>query len=311
MVKPVKTRASQTMTDAAFVSFVKGHLRRASRFWPVSSVVRKKAKLAYGVYKCQLCGNPTRAKDTVIDHIEPVVDIYSNPTEVDWNSIVERLFCEESGLQLVCKDCHNNDKTKKENEIRKKVSNFSKSFPSEYNSWRSAYKRCYWEKDIKYPIYGAIGITMCEEWLPNQGSPSGFENFLRDLGPRPEGTTLDRVDGEKGYNKENCRWADIFTQNKNRKTVYEFEVDGGIYTLKELAEKVGISKSTLQTRLTSKTFTMAVTSPTRKRVDVERGLILLSEGKTNKEIADILGCHEASLRKAIRAHKKKEQTNEI
>lgn len=70
-----------------------------------------------------------------------------------------------------------------------------------YRSWQSMKTRCYNEASFKYPDYGGRGVTVCKRWLKS------FEAFLADMGERPEGTTLDRRDGKKGYSKANCRWA--------------------------------------------------------------------------------------------------------
>jgi len=63
----------------------------------------------------------------------------------------------------------------------------------------------------KFDLYGGRGITVCQEWLHD------FARFYRDLGPRPEGTTLDRIDPDGNYEPGNCRWADAFVQNQNRR----------------------------------------------------------------------------------------------
>lgn len=79
-----------------------------------------------------------------------------------------------------------------------------------YLSWAAMKDRCLRVKNVNYPNYGAIGITICEEWMY-------FSAFLRDMGPRPAGKTLDRIDPNGNYTKENCRWADSKTQGNNKR----------------------------------------------------------------------------------------------
>jgi hypothetical protein len=80
-----------------------------------------------------------------------------------------------------------------------------------YYSYSKMRERCYNPNHTSYPKYGARGIKVCERWNGN------FRNFLADMGERPEGMTLDRVDGEKDYSPENCRWADKYIQGHNRR----------------------------------------------------------------------------------------------
>lgn len=77
-----------------------------------------------------------------------------------------------------------------------------------YRSWRSMVERCTKASHKSYVRYGGAGIGVTEPWL-------SFENFLADMGARPEGTTLDRVDPSLGYDKANCRWATPAEQSEN------------------------------------------------------------------------------------------------
>ena len=78
-----------------------------------------------------------------------------------------------------------------------------------YISWCDAKKRCYNPANKRYAEYGARGIEMCEAWR------NSFEAFLRDMGERPEGMTLERKDVNKGYEPGNCVWATLAQQAQN------------------------------------------------------------------------------------------------
>jgi len=77
-----------------------------------------------------------------------------------------------------------------------------------YQSWRSMKQRCTNPTNIAYKYYGGRGISFCSRW-------DAFENFFEDMGERPIGLTLERVDNEKGYSKENCKWANQKEQIRN------------------------------------------------------------------------------------------------
>lgn len=78
-----------------------------------------------------------------------------------------------------------------------------------YKSWSKMKERCYLESYAEPEYYRDRGITVCDRWI------NSFENFLEDMGERPDGMTLDRIDVNKGYFKENCRWADSTIQAYN------------------------------------------------------------------------------------------------
>lgn len=80
-----------------------------------------------------------------------------------------------------------------------------------YITWKAMRNRCYYPKIHNYNSYGGRGIIVCERWK------NSFENFLEDMGERPEGTTLDRINPNGNYEPSNCRWATNEEQSKNKR----------------------------------------------------------------------------------------------
>lgn len=113
----------------------------------------------------------------------------------------------------------------------------------EHHSWRSMKARCLRKTHHAYDRYGGAGITVCERWM-------SFPNFLEDMGPRPENTTLDRIDNTKGYSKENCRWATWTQQQRNRKDNVKVTVGGiDFESVSAAAEHFGIKRKTMERRV--------------------------------------------------------------
>ena len=111
-----------------------------------------------------------------------------------------------------------------------------------YNTWKDMRRRCVDKNHKNHKTYYDKGIKVCEEW-------ENFVNFLEDMGVRPEGKTIDRIDSDKGYYKENCRWATPKEQANNMSRNHYLEYDGERLTISQWADKLGISYNKLNTRI--------------------------------------------------------------
>lgn len=112
-----------------------------------------------------------------------------------------------------------------------------------YAVWRTMLQRCSSPKFRQYKDYGGRGITVCLRWWK-------FENFLEDMGVPPfQGASLERKDNDKGYEPENVVWANRGSQAKNKRNNVRFEYQGCNLLLGEWAEKLGVKKATLASRI--------------------------------------------------------------
>ena len=100
-----------------------------------------------------------------------------------------------------------------------------------YSVWESMKKRCFNPSSRSYKDYGAKGISVCDEWKRS------FLAFKRDMGSRPEGFEIDRIDSSKGYFKDNCRWADRKTQATNKTNTIKVKINGVEYPLTDAIRK--------------------------------------------------------------------------
>jgi hypothetical protein len=111
-----------------------------------------------------------------------------------------------------------------------------------YRSWSAMRRRCADTGRDNATHYALAGIACCDEW-------ADFESFVVDMGERPEGTTLDRIDTTKGYSKANCRWATPLVQTRNRKTAVLCEWEGSLRPVAEIAAAMGVNYYTAWSRL--------------------------------------------------------------
>lgn len=112
-----------------------------------------------------------------------------------------------------------------------------------YNSWIAMRNRCNNPNHQSFPFYGARGIRVCESWM------TSFETFLSDMGVRPDGMTLDRIDNDGHYEPSNCRWSEQPEQMQNQRHRVYVEHNGEKLLLTEAAKRMGIQENTLRMRL--------------------------------------------------------------
>jgi hypothetical protein len=113
-------------------------------------------------------------------------------------------------------------------------------YTPEYSSWQSMKWRCLDPNNKDFPRWGGAGVTIWPEWVDS------FERFFADVGPRPKGTTLDRIDGTRGYEPGNVRWATPTEQARNRRNGYIWHIKGREFASAEEAAAVfGVSDVTV------------------------------------------------------------------
>lgn len=108
---------------------------------------------------------------------------------------------------------------------------------SEYVIWCSMKKRCENKNCHAYARYGGRGITVCERWQV-------FENFYNDMGPRPDGMSIERINNDLGYSPDNCVWANRTRQIRNRSNTMNVTVDGETAPLIVFCKRYGIRYKT-------------------------------------------------------------------
>lgn len=111
-----------------------------------------------------------------------------------------------------------------------------------YRIWRSMMQRCYDKNSHAYSRYGGRGINVCEHW-------QSFEGFYADMGDRPEGKSLERIDNNGDYSPENVVWADAKAQANNRRSNVILEHNDEKKTMQQWADQLGVKIGTIWARI--------------------------------------------------------------
>lgn len=113
------------------------------------------------------------------------------------------------------------------------------------NTWASMLARCENKNASDYSYYGGRGIKVCKRWQ----RPHGYWNFVKDMGDRPDGMTLDRINPNGNYTPRNCQWATRTFQQNNRRRSRIVSYGDETLPLAEWARRTGINKNVLWNRL--------------------------------------------------------------
>lgn len=136
-----------------------------------------------------------------------------------------------------------------QNEIREKHVNIRKVHKSTFNSWVGMRQRCKYKNHNEYHRYGGRGINYDPSW-------DDFEKFLSDMGAKPVGSSLDRIDNDKDYCKDNCKWSTREEQSSNTSRSIFVQWDGEKTTLKRLSKKIGVKYDRLHNLFRTRGFSL-------------------------------------------------------
>lgn len=134
-------------------------------------------------------------------------------------------------------------------------------------SWKNMIARCTSPKDKCYKIYGGRGIWICERWKT-------FRNFYEDMGQRPAGKSLDRIDVNDGYYEKNCRWATTYEQANNARTNHKISFHGTTMNMRQWERELGLTDRAIKDRLAlgwSIERAMTTPSPNQSHCRVKSG----------------------------------------
>lgn len=182
---------------------------------------------------------------------------------------------------------------------------------SEYYTWVNMKTRCYNVK-VADPNYIGRGITVCDRWL------NSFENFLEDMGKKPSRYhSIDRIDNNKGYSPDNCRWATLEVQANNKRNVVYYEHNGIRKTLQGWSNYFGVHQANLMNTLKTRGIASAYDFYYKKHnglfpdggkvknkkkpnynlkkplIGYKEGMSIVFESKSMREMSRITGLHHS------------------
>lgn len=118
----------------------------------------------------------------------------------------------------------------------------ARNFAPEYLCWANMMRRCYEPTNQRFDRYGGRGITVCDRW-------HSYANFRADIGPRPEGLTLERINNDGNYEPSNCKWATVREQARNRRTTHMITHNSETMCLADWAKRIGRNVTTIRLRI--------------------------------------------------------------
>lgn len=124
-----------------------------------------------------------------------------------------------------------------------------------HHTWTNMVARCTNPNRPDFKFYGGRGIAVCDRWR------SSFSDFLADMGEKPAGTSLDRIDNERGYEPGNCRWATKDQQMQNTRATRQITYLGRTMGLNAWAKELGCNKESLRIRLAKWPLEKAMSHP--------------------------------------------------
>lgn len=132
-------------------------------------------------------------------------------------------------------------------------------YTAEYEAWKGMKRRCLNSKTVNYKNYGGRGITVCDEWI------NSFEIFFKDMGQKPTNLhSIDRIDNNGNYCKDNCKWSTRIEQNRNKRSNkisskqqadeirQKFQI--GTYTLKQLGVQYNCDENNIRAIINNETW---------------------------------------------------------